>query len=149
VFLSSLTEAAREAALAKRATHLVPKQIEFVCMVGDLGPYRLAGSMPIWPSYSIAFCAQANPYGDGLVSAESQWAPDLRRQGIPMLTVDADHCEMMHSAAAIEQIVKLVQTRQPRWTAEQVKAAEESLGTADRFCCGLTCVRRGDEAEAD
>jgi pimeloyl-ACP methyl ester carboxylesterase len=149
VFLTSLTDAARETSLANRQTCRVPKQVEFVCLVGDLEPYRLAGSVTVCPWYNVEFCAQANPYGDGMVSAESQWPEDLRRQGVPMVTVDADHCEMMHSPAAIEQIVKLVQTKQPRWNVQQVKAAEEKLGTADRFCCGLTCVRRGGEAHSD
>lgn len=149
VFLSSLTEAAREAFLTNRTKCRVPEQTEFVCLVGDLGPYRLAGSVPVWPSYKVAFCTQANPYGDGLVSAESQWPSDLRRQGIPMVKVNADHCEMMYCESAVDAIVKLVQTKQRRWSAAEVEQAEHELGQADRFCCEFGCVRQDDQHGGD
>jgi pimeloyl-ACP methyl ester carboxylesterase len=142
VFLSSLTQAARTASLNGRQTCRIPDQVEFVCVVGDLGPYRLTGTVPAYGDYTVQFAVQANPYGDGMVSAESQWPFDLRQQGVPMVTVDADHCEMMHCPQGIEQIVKLVETKQPRWTMEQVEEAEKKLGRADRFCCEFPRLRK-------
>lgn len=103
-FLDSLTKPARRRSLFQRADKEVPKQIEFVCIVGT-------GSI----------------VGDGLVSNRSQYPPDLQRQGIPAYPFKSSHWMVLRSQKGAELVARLVREPQPRWDEKQVKAVRRQL----------------------
>jgi hypothetical protein len=61
------------------------------------------------------------------VSAESQWTPELQRQGIPAVALEAGHTGLLHSQAGIEAVVRLVRLRIGRWDAATVTAARQRI----------------------
>src|SRR5439155_15694320 len=63
-FVRSLSKEARQAVMRTRADFAVPIGVEFVCVLG---------------SFSRS--------GDGLVRYDSQWPPDLQRQGVPVVVL--------------------------------------------------------------
>jgi pimeloyl-ACP methyl ester carboxylesterase len=109
-FVQSLSKADRKAVLAKRAGKRIPDGVEFTVVVANgLGN------------------------GDTVVSAESQWPPDLRAQGIPMVEVGSIHYTVPRSRSTAAKVAELVSTPQPRWSAEQVKRAHALLvGSRDQ-----------------
>jgi pimeloyl-ACP methyl ester carboxylesterase len=131
-FLTSLTSDARTKR-CEESGKVIPDGVEFVCLVGDLEPYSIG--TPAWLEswVPLGFRVCADPFGDGLVSADSQWPADLREQGVPMMRVDADHCEMMHCEQTISTINHVVRSSQPRWDAQRLASSQEALGEADRF----------------
>jgi pimeloyl-ACP methyl ester carboxylesterase len=139
LFLTSLAKSARQQFLQQRQGRVIPAKVEFVCLVGDLQPYSIDAGLPLGCGYSFSICAAADPYGDGLVAAESQWPVDLRRQGIPMVTVDADHCEIMHDETAVAAITEIVRSKQPRWDEQRLSQAAKALGEPNRFQFAVTC----------
>jgi pimeloyl-ACP methyl ester carboxylesterase len=104
VFLQSLTKEERRQALRERQEVVIPEEVEFVCLVGTLG----------WG-------------GDGVVSRESQWSPDLQEQGIPAVPLATDHWSAVRSASEIDQIAQLVRKPHRRWTPAEVAAMRKRL----------------------
>jgi pimeloyl-ACP methyl ester carboxylesterase len=103
-FLRSLTKEERRRQLRSRLDVTLPDDVEFVCVVGT-----------------------AALVGDGVVSARSQWTPDLQAQGVPVVTVSKDHLAMVRSAAGVEAIAELVRTPQPRWSPGRVAEARKGI----------------------
>jgi pimeloyl-ACP methyl ester carboxylesterase len=103
-FLESLTKEERRRVVMSRLDVGIPDDVEFVCVVGTRGLS-----------------------GDGVVSLRSQWTADLQAQGIPAVTVAADHLSMVRSAAGAAAIAELVRTPQPRWSQARVAAARKAI----------------------
>src|SRR5262249_9161455 len=104
VFLHSLTKEERRFKLQSRLDVTIPDDVEFVCVVGT-----------------------AAVSGDGIVSKQSQWTPDLQAQGIPAVTLTLDHLSMVRSEAGAELIAELVRTPQPRWSQTKVAAERKAI----------------------
>jgi pimeloyl-ACP methyl ester carboxylesterase len=104
VFIKSLSKNARQAAMRVRAELSVPSEVEFVCLLGSFGRS-----------------------GDGLVRYDSQWPPDLQRQGIPALLLPVPHLTAMHSKLVAQTLADLVRRPQPRWSPAQVEAARARI----------------------
>jgi pimeloyl-ACP methyl ester carboxylesterase len=103
-FLESLTKEARLRWLAERRDRAVPTGVQFVCVIGTgLGS------------------------GDGLVSTRSAWPEDLQRQGIPAVTLRAQHLSAVRGEEGAKLIAELVRQDQPRWDAAQVDAMRRRL----------------------
>jgi pimeloyl-ACP methyl ester carboxylesterase len=103
-FVASLTKEVRRRALHERGDRLIPPQVQFACVVGNLG----LG-------------------GDGLVSCASAWSEDLQRQGVPAYVVAATHWQAVRSAKGADVIADLVRRPLPRWTPAEVEKARHSL----------------------
>lgn len=101
-FLNSILPQGRVAPLERERR--VPDAIEMVVVIGD--------------GFGV---------GDLAVRDEFQWPPDLQAQGIPALQLRTTHFTAMRSRRIVRELVKLVTEPQPRWTAEQVKAAREDM----------------------
>jgi pimeloyl-ACP methyl ester carboxylesterase len=127
-FLESLTKDARRAALERREDKCIPEHVEFACLVGrmsvdleaDLGAL-LGGGRDLRLSYSSA-C------GDCILSLDSQWPADLQQQGIPAYPLPVAHFTAMFTRVAARRLVELVVEPQPRWTADEVAAAQRAAG---------------------
>jgi pimeloyl-ACP methyl ester carboxylesterase len=104
-FLRSLTKEGRTEALKIRAGKRIPVFLPFVCVVGD-GAGR----------------------GDGVVSRESQWPPDLQAQGIPVHRWRTMHFTAMRGPSEAKRLAELVHNPQPRWTPAQVAQMKKDLG---------------------
>ena len=65
--------------------------------------------------------------GDGLVRYDSQWPPDLQRQGVPVVVLPVPHLTAMHSKLVAQALADLVRTPQHRWTPAQVEAARVGM----------------------
>lgn len=72
-------------------------------------------------------CKLKHMEGDGLVSMNSQWPDECRRQGIPVVLVAGSHFEAMTSAAAVKAIGELARERLTRWSPEEVERARRLL----------------------
>jgi pimeloyl-ACP methyl ester carboxylesterase len=103
-FLQSLTKEARAEWLRERAGKRIPDGVQFVCVIGTG-----MGS------------------GDGLVSSRSAWSEDLQRQGIPAVTLAAQHLNAVRCEEGVRLIAELVREEQPRWDALQVEALRRRL----------------------
>lgn len=103
-FLQSLTRKERTKSCEQRAAKKIPPSLQFVCVVGVAGAY-----------------------GDGMVSASSQWPADLQKQGIPAVRLNTTHVTVLRAAKTAEKIAQLVCDRHPRWSEEQVKAARKGI----------------------
>ena len=104
-FIRSMSPAWRRQAVESRFQQLVPKAVEFVCVVGK---WKVGCS-------------------DGLVRCLSQWPEDLQLQGIPALLVAGNHIDIMRTPAAIARIAEICRTPQPRWSAAEVEAARHRI----------------------
>jgi pimeloyl-ACP methyl ester carboxylesterase len=104
VFLHSLTKAARADCLGRRVGKQIPTGLQFVCLVGD-----------------------GAGLGDGVVSKESQWPPDLQAQGIPAVLARTTHFTVMHSSAEARQLAELIRQDYPRWDPAQVARVKKEL----------------------
>jgi pimeloyl-ACP methyl ester carboxylesterase len=104
IFLTSLTKESRQAMISQRADRVIPPEVQFVCVVGAIGTV-----------------------GDGVVRADSQWTPDLQRQGIPAVRLQTTHVTAMRSKTVALHLAALVIEPQPRWTMKQVVAAREAI----------------------
>ena len=89
---------------ALRDIELEVAEGEFVCLVGSFGRS-----------------------GDGLVRYDSQWPPDLQRQGIPAVLLPVPHLTAMQSKLVAQTLADLVRRPQPRWTPGQVEAARSRI----------------------
>jgi hypothetical protein len=103
-FLQSLTKDFRRRELQSRLDVSIPDDVEFVCVVGT-------GMVT----------------GDGIVSARSQWTPDLQAQGVPAVAVAKDHLAMPRSAEGAKVIAELVRTPQGRWSQAKVAEARKAI----------------------
>lgn len=104
VFVESLSKKSRELCLKKRSDKAVPKQVEFVCLVGN-----------------------GAKTGDGIVSCRCQWTEDLQKQGIPALAFSTDHFAMVRSKEGAQKIADLVREPYPRWDANEVADARKRI----------------------
>jgi pimeloyl-ACP methyl ester carboxylesterase len=103
-FMDSLTKEARQKSLWERKDKTIPKDVEFVCLVGTgLGD------------------------GDGVVARSCQWSEDLRKQGIPAVPVKVNHRDAMRTERGAEAIVEAIRGRQARWDADQVKEGRRKV----------------------
>jgi hypothetical protein len=102
-FLQSLTKPWRQKVCYERSDRLIPRRVQFLCVMGTIGPV-----------------------GDGLVSCRSQWPEDLQRQGIPMAKLTTTHFVVMHTKKTAIQLADLIARDQPRWGPQQVEAARVS-----------------------
>ena len=103
-FLQSLTKEARLRWLEDRRDKTIPAGVQFVCVIGTgLGS------------------------GDGLVSTHSAWPEDLQRQGVPAVTLRAQHLSAVRCDEGAKLIADLVRQEQPRWDAAQVEAMRRRL----------------------
>jgi len=102
-FLESLTKSWRQKVCSERSDRLIPRRVEFLCVMGTIGPI-----------------------GDGLVSCRSQWPEDLQRQGIPVVRLATTHFVVMHTKKTATELAILIQRYQPRWGPQQVEAARVS-----------------------
>jgi pimeloyl-ACP methyl ester carboxylesterase len=104
-FLHSLTKEGRTEALKLRGGKTIPASLPFVSVVGD-----------------------GAGLGDGVVSRESQWPPDLQTQGIPVCRLRTMHFTVMRSPGEIKRLAELVREPQRRWTPAQVARMKKELG---------------------
>jgi pimeloyl-ACP methyl ester carboxylesterase len=102
-FLQSLTKPWRLNSSRERSDRLVPRRVQFVCVMGTMGLL-----------------------GDGLVSCRSQWPEDLQSQGIPVVRMATTHFVVMHTRKTAEHLAWLIQRDYPRWGPRQVEAARTS-----------------------
>lgn len=99
-FLRSLSRKAR----CERVGKTIPAHVQFVCVVGDGGRA-----------------------GDFLLPDDSQWPRDLRAQGIPAEALRTSHWTSVHSTRVARRLAALVRAPIPRWTREEVEAAEKRI----------------------
>ncbi len=133
-FLSSLSKKGRRQCLAKRTEKRAPREMEFICIVGQVkAPGAVTLSIESDKKVSVAITlGTGNLRGDGVVSSRSQWPEDLQEQGIPALFVATSHFTATQSKAVAETIAELVRERQPRWDAAKVaEARRKFLGRDD------------------
>jgi hypothetical protein len=133
LFLNALTNGERELCLAGRCEKKIPEQVQFVCVVGHQSlEVDVRYSVPLWRGRTINVSANKQFCGDGIVSTECQWPPDLRAQQVPVVALPIYHVRAMRNATAIEKIVELVEQDQPRLSADAVaRLTEELLGETE------------------
>jgi pimeloyl-ACP methyl ester carboxylesterase len=103
-FLQSLTKPWRQNISRERRDRLIPRRVQFVCVMGTMGPL-----------------------GDGLVSCRSQWPEELQSQGVPVVRMATTHFVVMHTKKTADQLAGLIQRDHPRWGAREVEAARASV----------------------
>jgi pimeloyl-ACP methyl ester carboxylesterase len=109
VFITSMTREARAVAPRTIEGRSLPPEVEFVSVVGLLGPVS-----------------------DGVVRADSQWPADLQRQGVPAVVLPVSHITAMRSRTVARKLAQLVIEPAPRWSAEQVEAMRQQLFGPER-----------------
>jgi pimeloyl-ACP methyl ester carboxylesterase len=103
-FLDSLTPEVRQQVLKDRADKKVPREVQFVCILGNA-----AGD------------------SDGLVPCVNQWTPELRKQGVPIVTTKVIHMQVPRTEKGVEAIVQATKTDLPRWNEERVRIMERMI----------------------
>jgi hypothetical protein len=106
-FVKSLAPPLRTT-IAKESPPL-PKDLEFCCVV----------------------CKLRGVQNDTLVTTESQWSPDLRKQGIPATLVLINHFEALKAPHAVSAINELAREKLVRWDETQTDQAREVLYGSD------------------
>lgn len=107
-FVDCLTEKSREQCLKDRARKLIPKKVQFVCVVAR---------------------SESDATTDGVVPCASQWSTDLHKQGIPAIGVIGSHRDVVRDAKLAGTLAKVIQGDHERWNADRVeKAKKEILG---------------------
>ncbi len=83
--------------------------------------------------------------GDSLLSLESQWPPELQKQGIPASLVSVNHFDAMKAPQAVATIVELTRDPIVRWTPEQTAKAKAIVfgKNADDAAIKRSDVRKG------
>lgn len=114
VFLESLTKEARQRWQQGRRGRPVPPGVQFVCVIGT-----------------------GFGNGDGVVAARSVWTDDLQAQGIPAVTLHAQHLNAVRGTDGALLIARLVRTDEPRWGAEQVDSLRRTLWGSRAALTGL------------
>ena len=128
LFLGSLTREARELCLTQRDCKKIPTNVEFVCLVGHYElKLDLSYSFAVWKGHTVTIAANKQFRGDGIVSSERQWTPDLQQQGIPAVVLPVNHIRAMRNSAAIEKIAELVREKQRRLSPTEVVAAKRDI----------------------
>lgn len=122
-FLTSLTKQSRKEQMAIRSDKQIPKNVEFVCVVGHQ-ECQLEIDMSC---RFFSFRPSANVRGDWIVSSPCQWPRDLQDQGIPVVPVKTCHLWVVQQELGIDTICRLVRERQPRWSPEQVAAMRQDV----------------------
>jgi len=103
-FVQSLTPEARQA--MARPVDVDPNQpIEMVCVVARLP--RL--------------------FSDGLVDVDSQWPPECRAAGVPVVVVEINHFEVLMQPASVHVVARLAREKLRRWTPQEVEQAARLL----------------------
>jgi pimeloyl-ACP methyl ester carboxylesterase len=103
-FVQSLTPEARQA--LARPVDVDPNQpIEMVCVVARLP--RL--------------------FSDGLVDVDSQWPPECRAAGVPVVVVEINHFEVLMHPASVHVVARLAREKLRRWTPQEVEQAARLL----------------------
>lgn len=127
-FLGSLTRQGRECCLAGRCQKKIPDNVEFVCLVGH---YELQlgvnYSFAVWRGRTVTISVNKELRGDGIVSSERQWPPDLQQQRIPVVVLPIDHVRAVRSRVAINKIADLIREKQPRLAADEVEKVRLQL----------------------
>jgi hypothetical protein len=118
VFLESLTKEARRRWQQGRRDKPIPAEVQFVCVIGT-----------------------GTGNGDGLVSTRSAWTEDLQAQGIPAVTLRAQHLNAVRGAEGAQLIARLVRDDQPRWGVAEVEALRRALW-GDRTAAAPKTVER-------
>jgi hypothetical protein len=72
-------------------------------------------------------CKLPRRSSDRIVPADSQWPPELRRQGVPAVCVPLDHFDVVRTGPGAEVIAGLARIKSTRWTPEQVEQFERHL----------------------
>jgi pimeloyl-ACP methyl ester carboxylesterase len=103
-FVASLSHSAREHFLKERKDKRIPKDIQFACVVATI---HLGGDM--------------------IVSAKSQWSPDLQDQGIPAHGLHTTHWDAVRNPKGTELLNRLVNETQKRWDESAVREARKKL----------------------
>lgn len=103
-FLHSLTRVERLKCSVLRGDKKIPEKVQFVCVVGVAGTY-----------------------GDGVVSCQSQWPPELQKQGIPAVRLATTHFTVFRAPKTAERVAELVRDNHPRWPEEKVRSMHKSL----------------------
>ncbi|MBM3993324.1 MAG: hypothetical protein FJ303_04090 [Planctomycetes bacterium] len=105
-FLRSLTPDFRKKLLEARKDKRIPEKVQFLCVVARTG--KGADS-------------------DSIVLCESQWTPDLHKQGIPAVGVFGVHREVVRDAKLAVTLAGLVRDSHPRWSAERVEQGKKEI----------------------
>jgi pimeloyl-ACP methyl ester carboxylesterase len=106
-FVDSLRVCARANWKEREGFHPLPDRVQFVCIVGvEFGD------------------------SDGVVKVGSQWPADLQEQGVPAVTVWANHESAVSGKFGQRVIARMVLADQPRWCPEHVEAMRRCLGIA-------------------
>ena len=129
-FVRSLSKEMRKSCLAARTDKKIPKDVEVVCVVGQVKlPGEFSFSIKVGDRNKITIDS-SDWRGDGLVSALAQWPADFQEQGIPVVLLHTTHFTVMDSRSAARRIAELVRESHPRWNAERVaKERERILGS--------------------
>lgn len=112
-FLDSLTREARARDIDVRQGRVIPKQVQFVSVVG------IAGALGTY-------------VGDGVVAADSQWSEDLQRQGIPATRVVGNHHQVVRTTKTTERLADLVREEHARWSESLVRARRADIFSPSR-----------------
>ena len=103
-FARSLGWKPRQSFLLERWGKRIPEAVQFACIVAN-GLGR----------------------GDGVVSIQSQWPPDLQEQGIPAFLLHTEHLLAARTPAGVKLIAELVREELPRWDAARVAIMRKKL----------------------
>lgn len=104
LFQDSLSKEARQLCLKCRCDKQVPRDVQFVCVVGNGGAL-----------------------GDGVVLCNCQWTEDLQNQGIPAVPLFTTHFWVMRSRSGAEKLAQLVREDQPRFDEFQRQQTKKLL----------------------
>jgi pimeloyl-ACP methyl ester carboxylesterase len=113
-FIQSLAPRPRLEA-ARQAEQRIADTIEFCCVV----------------------CKVPRLAGDTLVGLESQWPPDLQRQGVPATLIAVSHFDAMKAPHAVERIAELAREKLIRWTPEQIEQGRQIVFSKDADAAAL------------
>ena len=103
-FLDSLTPEGREQCLKARVDKMIPKGIQFVCILSNAGGDN-----------------------DGLVRCDCQWTADLQRQCVPVVAIKVVHPLVPRVGKGVDAIAAAVRQDQPRWKPERVREVKIEL----------------------
>jgi pimeloyl-ACP methyl ester carboxylesterase len=106
VFLECLTEENCRKRLEARADKMIPKHVEFVCIIGRIG---------------------GTADSDGIVRCASQWSSDLQKQGIPVVCISGSHAEMMRDARIAVTFANLLCEKHQRWPVERIEKTKKEV----------------------
>ncbi len=103
-FVASLTADSRRQCQCTRDATTIPKEIEFICIVGD-----------------------AVAKTDWVVPCKSQWSQDLQDQGIPAVRLRVSHLAVVQKPESILTVVRAVREPAPRWERNRVQSERHEI----------------------